>query len=98
MASGDRASAQAAHPAAPLVGQGHRQRVGQVEGRLLAEAEQILMHDRNRAWIDPMTGAANMAAASGKGVVAAFGALHLPGEKGVLRLLEQEGWTIERVE
>lgn len=70
---------------------------GEVD-EMLAEAEQILMHDRNRAWIDPMTGAANMAAASGKGVVAAFGALHLPGEKGVLRLLEQEGWTIERVE
>mgnify|MGYP002652706691 CR=1 FL=1 len=30
----------------------------------------------------------------GKPVVAAFGALHLPGKDGVLRLLERDGWTI----
>ena len=29
-----------------------------------------------------------------EGVAAAFGALHLPGEDGVLRLLERDGWTI----
>ena len=37
---------------------------------------------------------ATAAAAQGKPVVAAFGALHLPGETGVLRLLQAEGWTI----
>lgn len=56
--------------------------------------QQTLMDERNRAWIGPLTRAAEAAAARGRGVVAAFGALHLPGENGVLRLLEREGWTI----
>lgn len=56
--------------------------------------QQNLMDRRNRAWIAPLTQAAEDAAARGKGIVAAFGALHLPGENGVLRLLEHEGWTI----
>ena len=43
-------------------------------------------------------GAAVDAAGRGKGVVAAFGALHLPGDNGVLRLLERDGWTIERTD
>lgn len=66
--------------------------------RMLADAEEILMKERNRAWIAPLTAAAQDAAASGQGVVAAFGALHLPGDQGVLRLLERDGWTIERIE
>lgn len=57
-------------------------------------AEDRLMTRRNRSWIGPLTRAAEAAAARGKPVVAAFGALHLPGETGVLRLLEAEGWTI----
>jgi uncharacterized protein YbaP (TraB family) len=28
-------------------------------------------------------------------ILAAFGALHLPGDKGVLALLAQNGWTIQ---
>ncbi|WBU55760.1 TraB/GumN family protein [Paracoccus sediminicola] len=63
---------------------------------MTAEAQQMLMIDRNQSWIARLTEAASDAAGSGKGVVAAFGALHLPGEEGVLRLLEKDGWTIER--
>ena len=59
-------------------------------------AEDRLMTRRNRSWIGPLTRAAEAAAARGKPVVAAFGALHLPGDTGVLRLLEAEGWTITR--
>ena len=59
-------------------------------------AEDRLMTRRNRSWIGPLTRAAEAAAARGKPVVAAFGALHLPGDTGVLRLLEAEGWTIAR--
>lgn len=61
-------------------------------------AQQQLMDGRNRAWIAPLTGAAADAAAGGKGIVAGFGALHLPGEQGVLRLLEKDGWTITRLD
>lgn len=63
-----------------------------------ALAEERLMEARNIAWIAPLTEAATAAAADGKPIVAAFGALHLPGEKGVLRLLEAEGWVIERID
>ena len=59
-------------------------------------AEDRLMTGRNRGWIAPLTEAATAAAARGKPVVAAFGALHLPGDKGVLRLLERDGWTITK--
>lgn len=62
--------------------------------RQMRLAEDRLMTRRNRSWIGPLTRAAEAAAATGKPVVAAFGALHLPGETGVLRLLEAEGWTI----
>ncbi|MDO5658790.1 MAG: TraB/GumN family protein [Paracoccus sp. (in: a-proteobacteria)] len=57
-------------------------------------ARERLMDARNRDWIAPLTRAAEDAAGQGGHVVAAFGALHLPGEAGVLRLLEQDGWTI----
>lgn len=63
--------------------------------RQLQLAEERLMTERNRSWIEPLTRTAEAAAAEGKPVVAAFGALHLPGETGVLRLLEAEGWAIE---
>jgi uncharacterized protein YbaP (TraB family) len=63
--------------------------------RQMQLAEERLMTERNRSWIQPLTEAAVQAAKQGKPVVAAFGALHLPGETGVLRLLEAEGWTIE---
>lgn len=65
--------------------------------RQVALAQERLMDRRNRAWIAPLTKAAEAAAPKGREVVAAFGALHLPGEQGVLRLLERDGWTVRRV-
>lgn len=64
---------------------------------LTAEAQAVLMDRRNRNWIAPLSDAARDAAARGKPVFAAFGALHLPGENGILRLLERDGWTVERL-
>ncbi len=49
----------------------------------------LLIDGRNAAWIPVL----DAAAAKGP-VVAAFGALHLPGEKGVAHLLVQDGWTV----
>lgn len=60
--------------------------------RDFALMEQTLMTDRNRAWIPVLEDAAAKGPA-----VAAFGALHLPGETGVLKLLEDAGWTVERL-
>lgn len=57
----------------------------------LAEMEEVLMVGRNRAWIPVI----EAAAAEGP-VLAAFGALHLSGDEGVLALLEREGFTLER--
>ena len=58
----------------------------------LAEMEEAVMNSRNRAWIPEIE------AALGSGpVFAAFGALHLSGEDGVLALLEREGFTLERL-
>lgn len=55
-----------------------------------ARMEETLIAGRNRAWIPVL------AAAVAEGpVFAAFGALHLPGQEGVLALLEAEGFTIE---
>jgi uncharacterized protein len=54
--------------------------------------EELLMNARNRAWIPVI----EAAAAEGP-VFAAFGALHLSGEEGVLNLLVQQGWTLERL-
>lgn len=61
-------------------------------------AQDKLMDQRNRAWIAPIEAAAADAARSHKGVVVGFGALHLPGENGVLSLLQQRGWTISPIE
>lgn len=74
-----------------------------------ALAQTKMMDDRNKSWIGPLTDAARQAARrdSDEGsskdgparrhVVAAFGALHLPGENGVLNLLEREGWNLTRL-
>ncbi len=66
--------------------------------RMTEETEELLLNARNRSWIEPLTEAADAAAGKDLAVVAAFGALHLPGEEGVLRLLEKDGWTIERMD
>ena len=57
-----------------------------------ARMEQLLMVSRNQAWIAVIT----KAAADGP-VFAAFGALHLSGENGVLNLLQNEGFTLEQL-
>jgi hypothetical protein len=57
-----------------------------------ARMEEVLMAGRNRAWIPVLT----EAAATGP-VFAAFGALHLSGEEGVLNLLQEEGFTLEQL-
>ena len=50
----------------------------------------LLLDDRNRAWIGEIAAAT----ADNDRVVIAAGAAHLPGEAGILRLLEADGWTI----
>lgn len=57
-----------------------------------ARLEKIFLTDRNTAWIDKL-----LPEVSGQEVVVAVGAGHLPGEIGLLHLLEQEGFTIERL-
>ncbi|MFD1882550.1 TraB/GumN family protein [Paracoccus pacificus] len=59
-----------------------------------ADTEEKLMNRRNESWIAPLVAAADAAAEKDKGVVAAFGALHLSGEKGVLQLLQDQGYTL----
>lgn len=54
-----------------------------------ARMEELLMNARNRAWIPVLTRAAQEGP-----VVAAFGALHLSGEEGVLNLLQEQGFRL----
>jgi uncharacterized protein len=54
--------------------------------------EKVMLTERNAAWIPVIEDAADKGS-----VFVAFGALHLSGETGVLHLLEQNGWTIERL-
>lgn len=57
---------------------------------LWAESMAGLLTLRNRAWIPVIE------AAEGDRIVVAAGALHLPGEDGVLNLLQQQGYSLER--
>ncbi len=57
-----------------------------------ATMEQALMITRNQAWIAVIEDAATKGPA-----LVAFGALHLSGDQGVLRLLEQRGFTLRRL-
>lgn len=58
----------------------------------MALMEQVLMVNRNRAWIPVI----EAAAARGPALVA-FGALHLSGEAGVLNLLADAGWVLKEI-
>ena len=58
----------------------------------LARMEQALMITRNQSWIPVIE-----AAAANGPVIAAFGALHLPGDQGVPALLEKAGFTLKRL-
>lgn len=57
-----------------------------------ARMEELVAASRNRAWIPVLTDAA----AKGP-VFAAFGALHLSGQDGVLNLLQKDGFTVEEL-
>ena len=60
--------------------------------REFAVMEKAMMNDRNQSWIPVIK------AASAKGpVLAAFGALHLSGDQGVLKLLQDDGYSITRL-
>lgn len=55
----------------------------------LTQVERAMITTRNAAWIPVLE------AEAAKGpILAAFGALHLPGDKGVLNLLAQRGWHL----
>jgi uncharacterized protein YbaP (TraB family) len=56
--------------------------------------EQMLLIDRNTAWIPVI----DAAVTGHQNAVVAVGAAHLPGESGILNLLEQDGWTISRLD
>lgn len=56
----------------------------------IAKIEELLLTRRNRAWMEPIL-------ASDTDDVIAVGALHLPGQDGLLALLEAEGFTITRL-
>lgn len=71
---------------------GYDPAVAEMEFALMEES---LMTSRNVAWIPVIEGA--MAQQEGP-LVIAFGALHLAGEQGVLNLLKQRGFTVERIE
>jgi hypothetical protein len=58
--------------------------------REMALIDQAMISSRNVAWVPVL----EQAAQNGP-VMAAFGALHLPGDAGVLALLAQNGWTVQ---
>ncbi len=70
---------------------------GPGQAELVAEQftlmQDVLMARRNRSWIPVL-----LAAAERGPVLAAAGALHLPGTQGVLALLAAEGFTLERLD
>ncbi|MCO4848142.1 MAG: TraB/GumN family protein [Yoonia sp.] len=55
-------------------------------------SQQALLYDRNIAWIHVI----NAATDQHDSIVIAVGAAHLPGDQGVLKLLENGGWNISR--
>ena len=60
--------------------------------REFAVMEKLMMNDRNQSWIPVIK-----AAAAKGSVLVAFGALHLSGEQGVLKLLQDDGYSITRL-
>src|SRR6056297_810685 len=55
--------------------------------------EQKMLTDRNTSWVERL-----LRDAAGQKVFAAVGAAHLPGEVGVLRLLQEQGVAVTRLE
>ena len=60
---------------------------------IFATIERKLLAERNKAWVPVLLEATR----DNDLVVAAFGAAHLPGENGVLALLQAEGFDLERL-
>ncbi|QFS81905.1 TraB family protein [Roseivivax sp. THAF40] len=60
----------------------------------MARAEDALLTDRNLAWMSVILPEVQV----GAPIVVAVGAAHLPGETGLLKLLEAEGFTLSRAE
>jgi uncharacterized protein YbaP (TraB family) len=63
------------------------------EQRLAKEFQRRLIVDRNHRMADRMEPYLKQG-----GAFVAVGALHLPGEQGLLRLLEQQGYSVRAVE
>lgn len=63
---------------------------------LLADAElrKVLLVDRNRAWADRL----GELAPAQPPMLVAVGAAHLPGEDGLIALLERRGYTVTRIQ
>jgi len=59
--------------------------------RDFAAMEEVLLSARNRAWIDVL-----LPAVEGRSAAVAVGAAHLSGPAGLLRLLEERGFELER--
>ncbi len=59
---------------------------------LMAESEVAILANRNIAWIPIIT----QASQTHDQIVIAVGAAHLPGDQGLLKLLESQGWTLTR--
>ena len=64
------------------------------EAEALALMTSLLLDRRNLSWLPVIETAAD----SRDDIVVAAGAGHLPGELGLLNLLEQSGWTIRRLD
>jgi len=62
--------------------------------KLIAEMEGPMLIDRNINWMDVILSAAEET----DNIVVAVGAAHLSGEKGILYLLEQSGYTLTRID
>lgn len=60
----------------------------------MAETQEMLLDTRNRNWIPIIVEAAT----KHDNIIIAVGAAHLPGEFGVIELLKDTGWTLERQE
>jgi uncharacterized protein YbaP (TraB family) len=60
---------------------------------LFAEAEQELLINRNRNWMPIIAEASD----KHERIVLAVGAAHLIGTEGVLHFLQDDGWTLQRM-
>ena len=67
-------------------------RLGSLEPALAQRYTDRLLNDRNRRMVERM-----LPFMEKRSAFIAVGALHLPGERGILRLLERQGYTVTRL-